>query len=101
MTITGNNSLSTVNVGTSSTEVLAANSKRLHAVITNMSDTVIYISEGAAAEASKGIPLAPADTYTSGVGGRYATGENSVLFRGPINAIHGGSGNKAVAVKEN
>ena len=47
----------TVNVGVASTQILAANSDRLYAAITNDSDTEIYLGIGAAAVAGQGVPL--------------------------------------------
>jgi len=100
MAILGNNTIATVAVGSASTELIAANQARLHAVITNISDEIIYLSEGAAAVASKGIPLAPVDASGNPVpAGVYRTGENGVLFRGAINGICA-SGSKNVATKE-
>ena len=99
MTVLGDNSVSTVSVGSSSTPILAANNSRKHAVITNMSDEVVYLSEGAAAESTKGIALAPASSGAPVPAGIYRTGENGVLFKGAIYGICA-SGSKSVAVKE-
>ena len=47
-----------VSVGSSTTEVLAAGTKRERVVLTNDSDEKIYVAVGAAAVSAKGIPLA-------------------------------------------
>lgn len=85
---------STVNVTTASTAVLAASTTRRQAVITNMSDVLVWVNIGAAAEADKGFPLAPAVGDTPG--GSLPVGGGAAKLA--INAIHEGAGNKAVAV---
>lgn len=102
MTILGANTASSVAVGATSTQVLAADQQRQHLVITNVSDATIWLSEGATAEASKGVGLAPASGSSPALtpGGEYRTGENGVLFRGAIYAIHEDTGSKNVAIKQ-
>ena len=97
MRVLGANTIATVSVGSSSTQLLAADADRLHAVITNISDETVYLSEGAAAEASKGYPLAPlGDPATEA--SRWRTGEGDVVFRGAVYGICA-SGSKNVAVQ--
>jgi hypothetical protein len=100
VTILGNNTISTGTVGSTSTALAAANRARKHLTITNLSDEKVFLSEGAAAEANKGICLAPVDASGNPVAaGRYATGENGLLFLGAVNGICA-SGSKSVAIKE-
>lgn len=83
-----------VNATTSSGEVLASNAARKYALLINDSDTVVYLKVGAAAVVSEGIRLNPngGSFEISAAPGNRATGA--------INAIHAGSGNKAVLVTE-
>ena len=81
-----------VNVATTTTEILAANSRRLYALIVNDSDTDIYLSLSEAAVANKGLRL-------NAYGGAYEINYTNP-FRGQINGIHGGAGNKVVTVIE-
>ncbi len=84
----------TVNVGTTSTQILAANNSRVAAVISNDSDTVIYLAVGATAEVGKGIRLPSGDRVEFGTPGGLPGSYQA------INGIHGGTGDKAVAVQE-
>lgn len=79
-------------VTTSSTPVLAANASRGYAAIVNDSDAVVYLALGAAAVANQGIRL-------NANGGSYEINWTN-LFRGAINGIHLGTGNKRVTVVE-
>lgn len=84
----------TVNVATTSTEILAANTSRVAAVISNDSGQTLYLAVGAAAEVGKGISLPSGSKVEFGTpGGLPGTFQ-------AINGIHGGTGNKAVAVQE-
>ena len=83
---------STVNVTTSSTTIKAANSDRLHLVVVNDSDVVIYLGVGAAAVLNQGIRL-------NANGGAYEINWSN-LYTGAIYGIHGGTGNKVVTVFE-
>jgi hypothetical protein len=81
-----------VDVGTNSTEILAANADRKYAAIVNDSDTDIYLGVGEAAVLNKGIRL-------NANGGSYEiTWMN--LYKGAIYGIHGGSGTKRVTIVE-
>ena len=82
----------TVNVTTSSGELVASNSSREYAAIVNDSDTDIYLALGQTAVANRGIRI------NSGGGSYEINWQN--LFTGAINGIHGGSGNKAVTIQE-
>ncbi len=85
---------SVVSVATSTTQVLAANANRVHALFVNDSDTVIYVMLGAAAVLNQGIRLNPG-------GGAYELSlKMGNLYTGLVNAIHGGTGTKALLVLE-
>ena len=73
-------------VTTSSGLILAENSNRRYALITNDSDTIIYLALGGAAEVNKGIRL-------NANGGSYEINWTN-RYTGSIYAIHGGTGNK-------
>jgi len=75
-------------IGTTSTQVLAANSNRIQAILTNDSDEVIYVAKGVAAQLNKGIRL-------NAQGGSITI----TNFKGAINAICT-SGNKKLCVAE-
>jgi hypothetical protein len=68
-----------VTVGSSSTKVLDANSGRLLAILTNDSDTTIYLSLGVTAVLNKGIVLNPN-------GGSYEINQSN-LYVGQVSAI--------------
>jgi len=70
-------------VTTSSAEVAPANASRKAVLIYNDSDTVIYLGFGEDAVANQGARL-------NANGGLH----REELFKGQINAIHGGSGTK-------
>lgn len=90
--ITGTSS--TLAVTTASQLALAANANRKYASFQNDSDTVIYLKVGAAAVANEGIRLNPN-------GGSYemspAIGNLELTA---VYAIHGGTGNKNLLIKE-
>lgn len=90
----GNLAESVVSVGTSSTAVIGASSARQSLLLVNTSDTDMYLSLSGDAVVGAGLPL-----YA--YGGSY---EMSIvlgnLYAGPITAIHGGTGNKALVVLE-
>lgn len=79
-------------IGTTSTPVLAANADRCYAVLTNDSDTVIYLALGEDAVANSGPRL-------NAAGGSYEILKGN-LFKGAINAIHGGTGAKRLTYSE-
>ena len=82
-----------VNVGATSTTVLAANADRVSALIVNYSDTLIWLALGPVAEAAKGIPLAP--MADGDPGGSYEiTAANA--YTGIVTAIHAGEGDKVL-----
>jgi hypothetical protein len=99
MVILGANTISSVTVGNASTLIAAANPARKHLRITNLSSEIVYLSEGAAAESAKGIPLAPVASGSPVETGIYETGTDGLLFTGAVYGITA-SGSKAVAVKE-
>lgn len=77
---------------TSSGVALAANGKRLYALIINDSDTVVYLNLGGTAAVNTGIRL-------NAAGGSYEINLAN-LFVGAINGIHGGTGTKVLLVSE-
>lgn len=77
-------------VGAVSTEVLAAKSGRMYAVITNNSDEDMWLSLGTAAILNKGIPLKVNQSFEI---------NGFKLFRGAVYAIST-SGSKSVATFE-
>lgn len=83
-----------VNVTTNTTAVLAANANRKYALITNFSDTEIFLALGGNAVANIGIVLlSKGSSYEiSAMAGN--------LYLGAINAIHASTGNKVVLVTE-
>lgn len=81
-----------VNVGVASTAILVANTDRGYAAIVNDSDTTIYLALGAAAVLNQGIRL-------NARGGTFEIAWGN-LWRGTVNGIHGGAGNKVVTVTE-
>lgn len=82
----------TVNVGDSSTEVLASNTSRSYAILVNNSDEDMWLSLGTPAEVNKGILV------NSG-GGQFEINPLN-LFVGAVNAIHDGTGNKVMSFVE-
>ena len=79
-----------VDVAITSTEVLAAQTKRKYCVIVNDSDTVIYLAIGAAAALNSGIRLnANGGVFELGP----TDGETSAIY-----GIHGATGTKRVTV---
>lgn len=81
-----------VDVGTTSTQVLAANPNRKYAIFMNDSDTVIYLAFGAAAQVGSGIRLAEN-------GGYYEITWNNPCTAA-VYAIHSGIGTKRLTVVE-
>jgi hypothetical protein len=81
-----------IDVGVSSSQILAANTNRKGVVIVNDSDSTIYLSIGTAAEMNKGIRL-------NANGGSYEMNWSNLSTQA-INGIHGASGNKRVCVME-
>ncbi len=78
-----------VAVGTTSTPIVGHLGGRRELVISNDSDTVVYLRLAASGAAvGQGIRLAPGNTY------------NTVRYEGPVCAIHGGTGSKNLCVTE-
>ena len=82
-----------VNVTTTSGEILAANPARHSAILTNDSDTIIYIALGQTA-------LLNASPRVNAAGGVYTITPGGVNSKEAVNAIHGGTGNKRLTVQE-
>ena len=91
-----------VNVATTSTEVAAEAAARRYLVLTNDSDTVIYLGVGSAAVLNSGLRV-------EATGGKVVFGNelfgDDVALRLPltvqaVNGIHGGVGNKQMLVQE-
>jgi len=78
----------TANATTSSTTVVAADDNRNELIITNDSDTVVYLGLTDAAVLHKGIRL-------NANGGEFHTSGPRV-YQGLVTAIHGGTGNKVL-----
>ena len=84
---------STVSVAVTTTAVIAANASRTALLLQNISDTDIYLKFGASATVGTGILLKAGQSYE--MAAHYGN-----LYRGAINAIHGGSGTKTLLVTE-
>lgn len=87
--------IAAINVTTASTEVLAANVKRVGVLLQNTSDTTIYIKmDGSDTDVTtaNGFALLPNESLS------FSTQVHQVF--GPITAIHGSSGNKVLRVQE-
>ena len=82
----------TGNVTTSSTESVPPNKNRTGLLLINDSDTVIYVNLGIPAVVNAGIRL-------NAAGGSYEIIKTNP-FKGAINAIHGGAGNKVLCAVE-
>jgi hypothetical protein len=84
----------TAAVATATTVVVAANHNRLYLLLTNDSDTTIYLKLGASAVANEGIRL-------NAAGGSYEMCQASGnLYTGAVNGIHAGASTKVVTVLE-
>ncbi len=83
-----------VNVTVATTPILAANANRKAAVITNDSDTTIYLAIGVAAVANQGIRL----NANGGVLVLSRTGD--IFSTEAVNGIHAGVGNKVATAQE-
>lgn len=81
-------------VGIASAIIVPANHLRTLLIITNDSDTDIYLSEGDTAVVGSGVLIKPGGSYTT------QHGHRSLPFQGAISAIHGGTGSKNVAISE-
>ncbi|GAI54964.1 unnamed protein product [marine sediment metagenome] len=82
----------TTNITIATAVVLAANKFRTCVEITNDSDVVIYLRLGQDAVLNTGIRL-------NASGGAYEINLSN-LWKGPISAIHGGTGNKVLCIME-
>ena len=81
-------------VGTTSTQILAANANRKHAIIVNDSDVDMWLAIGQPAEAHKGIRL-------NARGGSLVIGKRTDLFSvQAINGIHESTGTKIACAQE-
>ena len=76
----------TTDVAVTSTVVMDFDAARTSAEFVNDSDTVIYLALGVDAVVNQGIRL-------NAAGGAFELNVNN-LFRGQVNAIHGGAGTK-------
>ncbi len=84
----------TATAKTTTAAVVAANATRSYLLVINDSDTVIYLGLGVAAVANQGIRL-------NANGGSYEmSAQYGNLYRGAVNSIHGGSGDKTLLVTE-
>lgn len=81
-----------VNIGTTSTPVLAARPGRKYAIFVNDSDTVIYLAFGSPASVGNGVRLTKD-------GGFYEITWNNPI-EAAVYAIHGGTGTKRLTVVE-
>ena len=79
------------NVATSTTQVLAANTKRTFLALINDSDTVIYCRFGSAAVLNRGFRL-------NANGGSLLLDQK--FIQSVVNCIHGDSGSKVLLVNE-
>jgi len=84
-----------VSATATSASVLALNASRKYMAFINMSDTPITLSLGGTAVVGAGIVLS-ASVGSGSPGGSY----ESTLYTGVVNAIHGSTGNKALAIVE-
>lgn len=75
-------------VATTTTEIMEFDKSRTSAEFTNDSDEVIYLALGVDAAVNTGIRL-------NANGGAFEIGLTN-LFKGNVNAIHGGSGTKVL-----
>lgn len=84
------------NVTTSDAEIVAARRRRNMIVLVNDSDTDIYLAtDGEAAVLNRGVRV-----NSGGGSAQYGGPGGLPLTTGPINAIHGGAGNKVLGVQE-
>ena len=82
------------NVTNATTEIMPANNARQWAVVVNASDTDMYVALDADAVLNKGILLIAR-------GGSIVLNRKGDIFsNGPINGIHGGSGDKVAVGQE-
>lgn len=88
----GATTIASVNVTTSTTEVLSANSGRRYAAVINNSDTDMSCNVGGDAVSAQGLILKKS-------GGAYEVLPEN-LFVGAIDCIHAGSGNKSATTIE-
>lgn len=83
-----------INVTTTTSVVLAANTLRKYTIIVNNSDDPIYLAFGNSAQVNLGICLPT----------KYSSYEMSAmqgnLYKGAIQAIHGGTGTKQILITE-
>lgn len=91
--------ITTVNVGVASTQLLAANANRVYALFQDLSDTMIDINLGAAAVAGAGIRLAPGTATAPGGSFEMSMAYGNLDTRA-VNAIHAGVGNKVMLIVE-
>lgn len=80
------------NVTTSSSTILATNASRKAGYLVNESDTDIHVSFGSTATTAKQKVIANGGSLSFTVGG--------IVFQGNVNAIHAGTGSKALYVVE-
>ncbi len=80
------------NVIVTSKIMVPMNEQRTAMTIVNVSDALIYLFHGEVAALNMGIPL-------NASGGSYQIDKTN-LYKGPISAIHGGTGNKVLCITE-
>lgn len=79
---------STVDLGTASAQVLAANGARSYALIQNLSSVNVFLRLGETAVTNEGIRLGPGGSYE-------ISSHNKNLFHGAVNGLaESGSGNR-------
>ena len=81
-------------VTTGSGAALAANNDRVYVCLVNISDTDMFLRLGEAAVVSEGIQL------NSGGSSYEISRQAGNIYRGVINVIHNGAGNKTLLVTE-
>ncbi len=82
-----------VSVADTSTQVVSANSLRKYLLIQNDTESKIYVAFGGAAVAEQGIAINAGESYTM-------SAMQGNLYKGAINAIHGGSGTLDILITE-
>ena len=80
------------NVTVTTQIMVPMNEQRTAMTIVNDSDAKIYLFHGEVAALAMGIPL-------NAAGGSYQIDKTN-LYKGPISAIHGGTGNKVLCITE-
>ncbi len=102
MNTLGSATVSAANATPASALVVAYNPARRALRITNLSDATVYLAEGSPAVVGSGHALAPATGSAPALvpGGVYETPREGNLFQGAVYAIHGSTGDKALAISQ-